>query len=85
MSSSARAAGREAAATLQPRNEFVWDADALIMAEGNTSASVIASLHWVLRGQRPWHVRTTLIRELRDLQVGQDGVVRVGKVTSQIR
>jgi hypothetical protein len=30
-------------------------------------------------------VRTTLIRELRDLQVDHDGVVRVGKVPSQIR
>jgi len=55
------------------------------MAEGKTHASVIASAHRILRGQRPWHVRTTLIRELRDLQVDHDGVVRVGKVTSQIR
>jgi hypothetical protein len=64
---------------------FVRDADAFIMAEGNTYASVIASAHWILRGQRPWHVRTTLIRELRDLQVDHAVVVRVGKVTSQIR
>jgi hypothetical protein len=55
------------------------------MTEGNTHAGVIASRHEALRGQRPWHARTTLIRELRDLQVGHDDVVRVGKVTSQIR
>jgi hypothetical protein len=60
-------------------------ADALILAEGNTDAGDIASPHRALRGQRPWHARTTLIRELRDLQVGHNGVVRVGKVTSQIR
>ncbi len=55
------------------------------MAEGNTNAGDIASARWVLRGQRPWHACKRLIRELRDLQVDHDGVVRVGKVTSQIR
>ena len=63
---------------IEPRNVFVQGADAFIMAEGKTHASVIASAHRILRGQRPWHVRTTLIRELRDLQVDHDGVVRVG-------
>ena len=55
------------------------------MAEGKTNASVIASAQRILCGQRPWHARTTLIRELRDLEVDHGGVVRVGKVTSQIR
>ena len=64
---------------------FVRDADAFIMAEGNTGSRDIASASRILRGQRPWHVRTAFIRELRDLRVGHDGVVRVGKVTSRSR
>lgn len=63
----------------------VRDADAFIMAEGNTGSRDIASASRILRGQRPWHVRTAFIRELRDLRVGHDGVVRVGKVTSRSR
>ena len=64
---------------------FVRDADAFIMAEGNTGSRDIASALRILRGQRPWHVRTALIRELRDLRVDPGEGVRVGKVTSRSR
>lgn len=63
----------------------VRDADAFIMAEGNTDSGAIASASRILRGQRPWHVRTAFIWELRDLRVDHDGVVRVGKVTNRSR
>jgi len=63
----------------------VRDADAFIMAEGNTGLGVIASPNRIPRGQRPWHVRTTFFWELRDLRIDRDDVVRAGKVTSRSR
>ena len=42
-------------------------ADAVRMAEGNTTQHVIASARSTRRGQRPWHVRTLLAREPGDL------------------
>jgi hypothetical protein len=42
-------------------------ADAVQIAEGNTSRRVIASARTTRRGQRPWHVQTLLAREPGDL------------------
>ena len=64
---------------------FVRDADAFIMAEGNTGSRAIASANRIPRGQRPWHARTAFIRELRDLRADHRGVVRIGKATSRSR
>ena len=63
----------------------VQDADAFIMAEGNTGSRVSASANRILRGQRPWHARTAFTRELGDLRVDHGVVVRIGKVTSRSR
>jgi len=63
----------------------VRDADAFIMAEGNTGSRVTASANRIPRGRRPWHARTAFIRELRDLRTDHGVVVRVGKVTSRSR
>ena len=41
-------------------------ADAVQVAEGNTSARAIASARMTRRGRRPWHVRTLLVREPGD-------------------
>jgi hypothetical protein len=64
---------------------IVRDADAFIMAKGNTGSRVTASANRILRGHRPWHARTAFIRELRDLRADHGVVVRVGKVTSRSR
>lgn len=32
-----------------------------MMAEGKTNAGDTASAHRILRGQKPWYVRTTLV------------------------
>ena len=43
------------------------DADAVRRAEGHTDGRVSASGWTARRGQRPWHVRTLLVREPGDL------------------
>ena len=62
-------------------------ADAVSVAEGNTESCVIASAWTALRGLRPWHARTLLVREPGDLLVDHStyGVVRIGKVRSRTR
>ena len=64
------------------------DADAVVLAEGETGARVIASAPPVLRGRRPWHVRTLPVRP----ETGRSrswprvsGAVRIGKATSRSR
>jgi hypothetical protein len=52
---------------IEPRKSPFLGADAVHMAEGNTSRRVIASARTTRRGQRPWHVRTLLAREPGDL------------------
>jgi len=42
-------------------------ADAVCVAEGNTSERANASARTTRRGQRPWHARTLLVREPGDL------------------
>ena len=48
------------------------DADAFVLAEGNTDRRAIASDCPVLRGPRPWHARTLFAREPGDLRPGPD-------------
>ena len=65
----------------QPLNHeigIVSGADALLLAEGNTTWRVIASALSARRGRRPWHVSTLLVRELGDLMVGQGDVGPLG-------
>jgi hypothetical protein len=47
------------------------DADAVVLAEGETVARGIASAPSVLRGRRPWHARTLLVRKPGDLGLGR--------------
>ncbi len=65
----------------QPLNHeigIVSGADALLLAEGNTTWRVIASALSARRGRRPWHVPTLLVRELGDLMIGQEGMRPLG-------
>jgi len=48
------------------------DADAFVLAEGNTDSRAIASDCPVPRGPRLWHARTLLAREPGDLRSGPD-------------
>ena len=48
---------------IEPRKIPILGADAVHLAEGNTSGRVIASARTTRRGQRPWHVQTLLARE----------------------
>ena len=48
-------------------SEHILGADAVDMAEGNTSERATASTRTARRGRRPWHVRTLLAREPGDL------------------
>ena len=48
------------------------DADAFVLAEGNTDRRAIASDCPVPRGPRPWHARTLFAREPGDLRPGPD-------------
>ena len=71
-----REAGGEASAgerTGQPLSleKCNQDADAVEVAEGKTGAHVIASASLVLRGRRPWHVRTLPTRKPGDLTLGR--------------
>jgi hypothetical protein len=47
---------------------LIQDADAVTYAEGKTNGCDNASARTVLRGRRPWHVRTLFVREPGDLQ-----------------
>jgi len=68
-------------------SDFPQGADAVSLAEGNTGGHASASVRSALRGLRPWHVRTLLVREPGDLQLdhSHDGVVRIGKARSRSR
>jgi len=63
-------------------------ADAVRRAEGNRDGRVRASAFAPRRGQRPWHVRTLLVREPGGLMSGRRGAaaaVRIGKARSRSR
>jgi hypothetical protein len=71
-------AGERIGQPLSRESEFAWGADAVTYAEGNTAGHVIASVRPTLRGLRPWHVRTLLIREPGDLQLDHSQLQRSG-------
>ena len=52
-------------------SRFVLGADAVRLAEGNTTGRAIASAWSTRRGRRPWHVRTLFVREPGDLGFDQ--------------
>ena len=52
-------------------SRFVLGADAVRLAEGNTTGRAIASARSTRRGRRPWHVRTLFVREPGDLGFDQ--------------
>ena len=62
--------GVRAGQPLSRESNDLRDADAVMRAEGNTAGRVSASARPTRRGQRPWHVRTLLAREPRDLLPG---------------
>ena len=62
--------GERTGQPLNRESHIFPDADAVKLAEGNTTRSVIASASPVRRGLRTWHVRTLLAREPGDLQLG---------------
>jgi hypothetical protein len=80
-------AGERTGQPLSRESDFPQGADAVSFVEGNTVGHVNASVRSTLRGLRPWHVRTLLVREPGDLQLdhSQDGVIRIGKVRSRSR
>jgi hypothetical protein len=59
---------------LSRKRSLIRDADAVHSAEGNTDRRVSASAWLVLRGRRPWHARTLLVREPGDLLLGYRAV-----------
>ena len=80
-------AGERIGQPLSRESEIAQGADAVSIAEGNTAEHVTASVRSALRGLRPWHVRTLLVREPGDLQLDHlhAGVVRIGKARSRSR
>jgi hypothetical protein len=52
-------------------SEHIPGANAVDMAEGNTSKRATASTWMTRRGRRPWHVRMLLAREPGDLGFDQ--------------
>ena len=63
-------------------------ADAVRRAEGNTVGHAIASASTPRRGQRPWHVRTLLVREPGDPTTDRRRCAdpaRIGKARSRSR
>ena len=72
---------------LSRESDIPLGADAVSVAEGNTDGHVSASVLSTLRGLRPWHARTLLVREPGDLQLDHSlvGVVRIGKARSRSR
>jgi len=73
---------------IEARKSPLLGADAVHLAEGNTSRRVIASARTTRRGQRPWHVQTLLAREPggpRSDRCAVGGAVRIGKARSRSR
>lgn len=63
-------------------------ADVVRRAEGNTDGRVSASARTPRRGQRPWHVRTLLVREPGGLtrdRLPKTQAARIGKARSRSR
>ena len=68
-------------------SDYSQGADAVSHAEGNMVGHASASVLPTLRGLRPWHVRTLLVREPGYLRLDhlQNRVVRIGKARSRSR
>ena len=80
-------AGERIGQPLSRESDKSQGADEVSFSEGNTVGHVSASVQPALRGLRPWHVRTLLVREPGDLQLDHlpYGVVRIGKARSRSR
>jgi hypothetical protein len=80
-------AGERIGQPLSRESDLSQGADAVTLAEGNTTGRASASARSTLRGLRPWHVRKLLAREPGDLQLDHShaGVVRIGKARSRSR
>ncbi len=80
-------AGERIGQPLSRESDFVQGSDGVTLSEGNMVGHVIASVQPALRGLRPWHVRTLLVREPGDLQLDHlpSGVIRIGKARSRSR
>ena len=82
-------AGVRAGQPLSRERKLVPGADAVCVAEGNTSACAIASTRTTRRGRRTWHARTLLAREPGDLQLDRRWqyapTARIGKAKSRSR
>ena len=80
-------AGERAGQPLSRESFTTPGADAVQVAEGNTSACDIASVRMTRRGRRPWHVCTLLAREPGDLRPDHRRpyglVARIGKARSR--
>ncbi len=73
---------------LSRERKSVRGADGVCGPEGNTLGCVIASARGTLRGLRPRHARTLLVREPGDLLAGHlqwMTMVRIGKARSRSR
>jgi len=62
-------AGDRAGQPSSRESDISQGADAVTLAEGNMDGHVIASVRLTLRGLRPWHAQTLLVREPGDLQL----------------
>jgi hypothetical protein len=81
-------AGVRIGQVLSRENVLISGADAFAPAEGKTGGRAIASVFSARRGQRPWHVRTLLVREPGGLLIGHGlfGLVaRGGEARSRSR
>jgi hypothetical protein len=63
--------GVRAGQPLSRERNFVRGADAVAKAEGHTERRAHASAGPALRGRRPWHAGTLLVREPGELSSGQ--------------
>ena len=77
-------AGGRAGQPLSRDRKLVPGADAVCVAEGDTSESVNASARVARRGRRTWHARKLFAREPGDLRIGHrphgsDGPRREGE------
>ena len=71
-------AGERAGQPLSRESSLFWGADTVRVVEGNTDGGANASVLPTLRGLRPWHVRTLLVREPGDLQLDHSQYQRGG-------
>lgn len=71
-------AGERAGQPLSRGSDISQGADAVTYAEGHTVGHTNASVPPTLRGLRPWHVRTLLVREPGDLQLDHPQYQRGG-------